>query len=76
VSAAPFFLAKAGAGVHAALREEGVAVRRGGTFPGLDDSWVRIAARPPEQTGRLLAAFDKVRAGPRVRTASVRTAGA
>ena len=76
VSAAPFVLARAGAGVHAALRGQGVAVRRGGTFPGLDDSWVRIAARPPEQTGRLLAAFDKVRAGPRVRTASVRTAGA
>ena len=54
-----------GPGVHAALREQGVAVRRGGTFPGLDDSWVRIAARPPEQTGRPLEALDKVRAEPR-----------
>ena len=62
VSAAPFVLARAGAGVHAALRGQGVAVRRGGTFPGLDDSWVRIAARPPEQTGRLLEALDNVRA--------------
>jgi histidinol-phosphate/aromatic aminotransferase/cobyric acid decarboxylase-like protein len=61
--------------MHAALRGEGVAVRRGGTFPGLDDSWVRIAARPPEQTGRLLAALDKVRAGPRTRAARVRAAG-
>ena len=65
VSAAPFVLAWAGAGVHAALRQQGMAVRRGGTFPGLDDSWVRIAARPPEQAGRLLAALDTVRAGPR-----------
>ena len=62
-SAAPFVLAQVGAGVHAALRREGMAVRRGGTFPGLDDSWVRIAARPPEQAGRLLAALDTVRAG-------------
>jgi cobyrinic acid a,c-diamide synthase len=65
VSAAPFVLARAGAGVHAALRGQGVAVRRGGTFPGLDDLWVRIAARPPEQTGRLFEALDKVRAEPR-----------
>jgi cobyrinic acid a,c-diamide synthase len=65
VSAAPFVLTRAGAGVHAALRGQGVAVRRGGTFPGLDDSWVRIAARPPEQTGRLLEALDKVHAEPR-----------
>ena len=64
-SAAPFVLTRVGAGVHAALRGQGVAVRRGGTFPGLDDSWVRIAARPPEQTGRLLEALDKVRAEPR-----------
>jgi hypothetical protein len=27
--------------------------------------WVRIAARPPEQTGRLFEALDKVRAEPR-----------
>jgi cobyrinic acid a,c-diamide synthase len=57
-SAAPFVLARAGAGVHAALRRQGVAVRRGDTFPGLDESWVRIAVRPPEQTGRLLSALD------------------
>jgi cobyrinic acid a,c-diamide synthase len=59
-SAAPFVLARVGAGVHGALRRRGVAVRRGDTFPGLDESWVRIAVRPPEQTGRLLAALDAV----------------
>ncbi len=56
--AAPFVLARVGAGVHAALRAAGVAVRRADTFPGLDDSWVRIAARPPEQTRLLLDALD------------------
>jgi cobyrinic acid a,c-diamide synthase len=59
--AAPYVLARVGAGVHAALRENGIAVRRADTFPGLDDSWVRIAVRPPELTDRLLAALDRVR---------------
>ncbi|GAA1914692.1 Rv2231c family pyridoxal phosphate-dependent protein CobC [Nocardioides hwasunensis] len=53
-SSAPFVLARPGAGVHAALRARGVAVRRCDTFPGLDDSWVRIAVRPPEVTRILL----------------------
>lgn len=57
---APYVLARVGAGVHAALRDNGIAVRRADTFPGLDDSWVRIAARPPELTGRLLAALDRI----------------
>lgn len=59
-SSAPFVLARVGRGVHAALRELGVAVRRADTFPGLDDSWVRIAARPPETTARLLDALDRI----------------
>ncbi|HEU0191927.1 MAG TPA: cobyrinate a,c-diamide synthase [Mycobacterium sp.] len=58
---APFVLAHAGAGTHRALRELGVAVRRGDTFPGLDDRWVRIAVRPPETTRLLLAALDRIR---------------
>lgn len=57
---APYVLARLGAGVHAALRENGIAVRRADTFPGLDDSWVRIAVRPPELTDRLLAALDRI----------------
>lgn len=50
-----FVLARVGAGVHARLRDSGIAVRRADTFPGLDDSWVRVAVRPPETTDRLLA---------------------
>lgn len=50
----PFVLARPGAGVHARLRAAGVAVRRCDTFPGLDDSWVRIAVRDPARTDELL----------------------
>ncbi|MEZ0382410.1 cobyrinate a,c-diamide synthase [Mycobacterium sp. pW045] len=57
---APFVLARVGRGVHAALRDNGIAVRRADTFPGLDDSWVRIAVRPPELTDRLLSTLDRV----------------
>jgi cobyrinic acid a,c-diamide synthase len=57
---APYVLVRLGAGVHAVLRENGIAVRRADTFPGLDDSWVRIAIRPPELTDRLLAALDRI----------------
>jgi cobyrinic acid a,c-diamide synthase len=53
--AAPFVLARVGAGVHARLREAGYAVRRCDTFPGLDDTWIRIAVRSPEVTSKLLS---------------------
>ena len=43
---APFVLAQVGTGVHAALRERAIAVRRADTFPGLGPAWVRIAVRP------------------------------
>ena len=59
-SRAPYLLAQVGSGVHARLRDQGIAVRRADTFPGLDASWVRIAARPPEQTAALLTALDAV----------------
>ncbi|KLO29603.1 cobyrinic acid a,c-diamide synthase [Mycolicibacter heraklionensis] len=58
---APFVLAQVGRGAHTALRENGIAVRRADTFPGLDDSWVRIAVRPPDLTDQLLATFDRTR---------------
>lgn len=58
---APFVLTQVGRGVHTALRENGIAVRRADTFPGLDDRWVRIAVRPPDLTDQLLAALDRVR---------------
>jgi len=61
-SAAPFVLTRLGAGTRAALREEGVAVRRADTFPGLDGSWARIAVRPPGTTAQLFAALDRARA--------------
>lgn len=56
-SAASFVLAEVGPGVHARLRSAGIAVRRADTFPGLDDSWVRIAVRPPATTARLVDAL-------------------
>ncbi|MCT1618691.1 cobyrinate a,c-diamide synthase [Janibacter hoylei] len=52
--AAPFVLARVGAGVHGALRDAGWAVRRGDTFPGLDPTWVRIAVRDPHTIDGLL----------------------
>jgi histidinol-phosphate aminotransferase len=36
-----------GIGVRNALRDEGFAVRRGDTFPGLGPDWLRIAVRDP-----------------------------
>ncbi|MEB3069908.1 cobyrinate a,c-diamide synthase [[Mycobacterium] vasticus] len=57
---APYLLARVGDGVHAALRENGIAVRRCDTFPGLDATWVRIAVRPPELTAQLLSALDRI----------------
>ncbi|GAA0946660.1 Rv2231c family pyridoxal phosphate-dependent protein CobC [Actinocorallia libanotica] len=54
---ASFLLARAGAGVREALRERGIAVRRGDTFPGLGHEWIRIAVRDAAATARLTAAL-------------------
>ncbi|MGB3185567.1 MAG: Rv2231c family pyridoxal phosphate-dependent protein CobC [Ornithinimicrobium sp.] len=51
---APFVLVQVGAGVRSELRAAGFAVRRCDTFPGLDDTWVRIAARSAEAVASLL----------------------
>lgn len=59
-SHASFVLARVGRGVRARLREHEIAVRRADTFPGLDDTWARIAVRPPEVTDRLLRALLRV----------------
>ena len=56
-SSTAFVLARVGPGVHARLRERGVALRRADTFPGLDSSWVRIAVRDEATTARLLEAL-------------------
>jgi histidinol-phosphate/aromatic aminotransferase/cobyric acid decarboxylase-like protein len=61
-SAASFVLAQVGDGVRGRLREAGIAVRRADTFPGLDDSWVRIAVRPPATSERLVTALATIRA--------------
>ncbi|WP_370289853.1 Rv2231c family pyridoxal phosphate-dependent protein CobC [Nocardioides sp.] len=63
-SCASFVLARPGRGVHARLRQQGVAVRRADTFPGLDDSWIRIAVRSPEVTDRFLVALRAALAAP------------
>ncbi|MGN6162173.1 MAG: Rv2231c family pyridoxal phosphate-dependent protein CobC, partial [Marmoricola sp.] len=59
-SSASFVLARPGVGVHRALRDRGIALRRADTFPGLDASWVRIAVRPPEALARLFEAWDRI----------------
>jgi histidinol-phosphate/aromatic aminotransferase/cobyric acid decarboxylase-like protein len=57
-SQASFVLAEVGDGVHEALRNAGIAVRRADTFPGLGPTWVRIAVRPPARTRSLLDALS------------------
>jgi len=46
-----------------ALRENGFAVRRGDTFPGLGPNWIRLAVREPAVTRRLLQAIAAIAAG-------------
>jgi cobyrinic acid a,c-diamide synthase len=55
-----FVLAQLGHGARDELRRSGIALRRGDTFPGLDETWVRIAVRPETETRRLLAALDSL----------------
>jgi cobyrinic acid a,c-diamide synthase len=57
---APFVLARTGPGTHERLRAAGYALRRADTFPGLDDSWVRIAVRRPDTTRRLLVMLTSI----------------
>ncbi|KQV75055.1 cobyrinic acid a,c-diamide synthase [Aeromicrobium sp. Root344] len=57
-AAAPYVLAKVGTGAHDRLRAAGYAVRRADTFPGLDETWVRIAVRRPDTTRKLLATLQ------------------
>ena len=56
---APFLLLRIEEGerVRHRLRERGIAVRRGDTFPGLTTDHVRIAVRAPEVSDVLLAAL-------------------
>jgi histidinol-phosphate aminotransferase len=43
--------------VRTALREEGIAVRRGDTFPGLGPDHLRVAVRPAPQVALLVTAL-------------------
>jgi histidinol-phosphate aminotransferase len=49
-----------GAGVRAALRARGYAVRRCDTFPGLGRDWLRIAVRDRATTDAFIAALHQV----------------
>ena len=64
-SQAPYLLCRVPgrADVREALRERGIAVRRGDTFPGLTDEHWRTAVRDPESSDRLVEALREVLAG-------------
>jgi histidinol-phosphate aminotransferase len=47
-----------GLGVRARLRTQGVAVRRGDTFPGLGSDWLRLAVRDHDTNARVAVAFS------------------
>ncbi|MFH8382049.1 Rv2231c family pyridoxal phosphate-dependent protein CobC [Kitasatospora sp. NPDC018058] len=61
-AAASFVLVRlpGAAAVRERLREHGFAVRRGDTFPGLGEDWLRIAVRGEETTDRFLNALETV----------------
>jgi histidinol-phosphate aminotransferase len=60
--AAPFALLRVpdGERVRSALRDKGIAVRRGDTFPGLTADHLRVAVRAPEEFGLLVDALRVV----------------
>jgi cobyrinic acid a,c-diamide synthase len=59
--ATPFVLVHGPAHLHGTLRDQGIAVRRGDTFPGLGPDWVRIAVRDPATADLLLDAVAGAR---------------
>ncbi|MCH0562628.1 MULTISPECIES: Rv2231c family pyridoxal phosphate-dependent protein CobC [unclassified Streptomyces] len=61
-AAGPFVLVRVpdAAGVRRRLRERGYAVRRGDTFPGLDEEWLRIAVRDRGTADGFLKALRSV----------------
>jgi histidinol-phosphate aminotransferase len=66
-SVAPFLLCRVPGrpDVREALRDKGIAVRRGDTFPGLGPEHWRTAVRDEEAGDRLLAALEEVLGQPR-----------
>ncbi|MBB4791074.1 Rv2231c family pyridoxal phosphate-dependent protein CobC [Streptomyces nodosus] len=63
---APFVLLRVegAARIRRRLRDLGHAVRRGDTFPGLGDAWLRVAVRGPETTEGFLTALEAALATP------------
>jgi histidinol-phosphate aminotransferase len=61
-AAAPFLLLQVrdGERVRAGLRDRGIAVRRGDTFPGLTADHLRVAVRAPAQCAQLLTALAEL----------------
>jgi histidinol-phosphate aminotransferase len=61
-AAAPFLLIKVtnGEKVRQQLRDRGIAVRRGDTFPGLTTDHLRVAVREPEKCADLLTALAEL----------------
>ncbi|SEQ10213.1 histidinol-phosphate aminotransferase [Lentzea xinjiangensis] len=57
---APFVLLRVPRGTREALRDKGIAARRCDTFPGLDDTYLRVAIRPPEEFAVLVDALRVV----------------
>lgn len=57
---APFVLVQGPPGLREGLREHGFAVRRGDTFPGLDERYLRLAVREPAVTDALATALARV----------------
>ena len=49
-------------GVRTRLRSAGFVVRRGDTFPGLGEAWIRVAVRDRTTSTAFLEAFDAARA--------------
>ncbi len=63
-AAAPYLLLRVrdGERVRAGLRDRGIAVRRGDTFPGLTPDHLRVAVRAPEKCADLLTALAELTA--------------
>jgi histidinol-phosphate aminotransferase len=61
-ASAPFLLLRTanGSDVRARLRDRGISVRRGDTFPGLEADHMRVAVRSPEHNAMLVAALGEV----------------
>lgn len=60
---APYLLLRVPVGTRERLRDKGIAVRRGDTFPGLGPGYVRVAVRRPEQVAVLVEALRAVLVG-------------